>query len=129
MGKTRYFYDFEQGKYFTIDDIKAEYNTLIEDEFFAEDYPHFADYLNACHISENGTLKEVHFLIESTSERAMGNAYFDGEKILLCDGGIMQIMQALREIEKDFDEYRNIHNYEADRLQREGYPVYSCVRI
>ena len=129
MEKTRYFYDFEHGEYFTIDDIKAEYNTLIEDEFFAEDYPRFTDYLNACQIWENGTLKEVHFLIESTSERAMGNAYFDGEKILLCDGGIMQIMQALREIEKDFDEYRKIHNCEADRLQREGYPVYSCVRI
>lgn len=129
MKKTRYFYDFEHGEYFTIDDIKAEYNSMIEDEFFAVEYPCFADYLNACQTSQNGTLKEVHFLIESTSERAMGNAYFDGEKILLCDGGIMQIMQALREIEKDFDEYRNIRNCEADRLQREGYPVYSCVRI
>ena len=67
--------------------------------------------------------------ITLTHDRAMGNAYVVytpvmGKSIILCDGGIMQIVKALREKHQSYTDIQHISNMQADQMQRDGIHTY-----
>ncbi len=67
--------------------------------------------------------------ITLTHDRAMGNAYavytpLIGKSIILCDGGIIRIIRALREKCQVYTDMQHISNMQADQMQREGIHTY-----
>lgn len=60
------------------------------------------------------------------NKRAMGNAFKVhtptalNSIIILCDGGEMQLLKALREKHTNYTRYERISNIQADALQLEG---------
>lgn len=61
--------------------------------------------------------------IALTHDRAMGNAYAVytpsiGKSIILCDGGVMRIVRALREKHIVYTDIQHISNMQADQMQR-----------
>lgn len=67
--------------------------------------------------------------ITLTHDRAMGNAYAvytpsTGKSIILCDGGIIRIVRALREKCQVYTDIQYISNMQADQMQREGIHTY-----
>lgn len=73
--------------------------------------------------------------INLCNKRAMGNAFLLNtfsaldKVIILCDGGEMQILKALREKRTHYKDVRRISNIQADAFQMEGIATFEIEEV